>query len=120
MTWLEHRMVVVSNRLPVTIEQSNGGSRLEFSSGGLVTALRLLLNDCSGVWIGWTGTDASPEIEALLEDHSQKSNLHSGQFLLPRMRDLVFIADFLMRFYGPCFMTCSCAAISIRHIGIPT
>src|ERR1700722_17753940 len=74
MKWLEHRMVVVSNRLPVTIEQSNEGSRLEFSSGGLVTALRPLLKDCSGVWIGWTGTDASPEIEALLEDHSQKSN----------------------------------------------
>jgi trehalose 6-phosphate synthase/phosphatase len=74
MSWLERRMVVVSNRLPVAIEESNGGFRLEASSGGLVSALRPLLNDCAGVWVGWTGTDASPAIEALLENYSRTSN----------------------------------------------
>jgi trehalose 6-phosphate synthase/phosphatase len=74
MSWLERRIVVVSNRLPVTIEESNAGFRLEASSGGLVTALRPLLNDCAGVWVGWTGTDASPAIEALLENYSRTSN----------------------------------------------
>ncbi len=54
-----HRMVVVSNRLPVTIEKTPGGFAVEPSSGGLVTALRPLLNDCAGTWIGWTGTDSS-------------------------------------------------------------
>ncbi|HUO24458.1 MAG TPA: trehalose-6-phosphate synthase [Candidatus Aquilonibacter sp.] len=69
-----HRMVVVSNRLPVTIERTADGFQVEPSSGGLVTALRPLLNDCAGVWIGWTGTEASPEIERILEDHSHQSN----------------------------------------------
>ncbi|MGA8151257.1 MAG: trehalose-6-phosphate synthase [Terriglobales bacterium] len=74
MTAPKHRMVVVSNRLPVTIERRPDGFRVEASSGGLVTALRPLLNDCAGVWIGWTGTDESPEIERVLEDHSRQSN----------------------------------------------
>ena len=74
MTRPNHRMVIVSNRLPVTIEQTPDGLRVEPSSGGLVTALRPLLNDCAGTWIGWTGTDASPEIERVLEEHSQQSN----------------------------------------------
>lgn len=74
MTTPKHRMVVVSNRLPVTIEQTPDGFRVEASSGGLVTALRPLLNDSEGIWIGWTGTDASPEIECVLEEHSRQSN----------------------------------------------
>jgi trehalose 6-phosphate synthase/phosphatase len=68
------RIVVVSNRLPVTIEESPNGLRLRPSSGGLVTALRPLLNDSAGIWIGWTGTDASPEVERALEEQSQRSN----------------------------------------------
>jgi trehalose 6-phosphate synthase/phosphatase len=74
MNWLEHRMVVISNRLPVSFEETKEGPVLEASSGGLVTALRPLLNDCAGVWVGWTGTDCSPKIEALLEEHSRSSN----------------------------------------------
>jgi trehalose 6-phosphate synthase/phosphatase len=74
MSWLEHRMVVISNRPPVTIEESQEGFRMDGSSGGLVTALRPLLNDCAGVWVGWTGTDCSPAIEVLLAEHSQSSN----------------------------------------------
>lgn len=74
MTDFKQRIVVVSNRLPVTIEQNAGGLRVELSSGGLVTALHPLINDSAGVWIGWTGTDASPEIENILQDHSRQSS----------------------------------------------
>ena len=63
-----NRMVVVSNRLPVIIDQSSKGFKVGPSHGGLVTALRPLIKECAGVWIGWTGTDASPEIERVLED----------------------------------------------------
>ncbi|HVP44693.1 MAG TPA: trehalose-6-phosphate synthase [Terriglobales bacterium] len=74
MTMNNERMVVVSNRLPVVINRTPDGVTVEPASGGLVTALRPLLNDCAGVWIGWTGTDASPEIDGVLEAHSQHSN----------------------------------------------
>jgi trehalose 6-phosphate synthase len=69
-----HRMVIVSNRLPVTIRQRSEGLRVEPSSGGLVTALRPLLKDCGGVWFGWTGTDASPEIDRLLKKYSRQNS----------------------------------------------
>jgi len=65
-------MVVVSNRLPVVIEQSSDGLKVEPSSGGLVTALGPLLDDCAGVWIGWTGTDASREVERVLDEQSRR------------------------------------------------
>ncbi len=67
-------MILVSNRLPVTIQRENGEIHIEPSSGGLVTALRPLLNESAGVWIGWTGTDESPEIERVLEEHSMRTN----------------------------------------------
>ena len=71
---IDGRMVVVSNRLPITIEQSVDGSpRLDASSGGLVTALRPLLSDCAGLWIGWTGTDESPENGQLLAEYSRQN-----------------------------------------------
>ncbi len=70
----QHRIVVVSNRLPVTIVRGHDGFQIEPSSGGLVTALRPLLNDSAGIWIGWTGTDELPEIEQVLEQHSRQSN----------------------------------------------
>ncbi|HUA16751.1 MAG TPA: trehalose-6-phosphate synthase [Verrucomicrobiae bacterium] len=74
MTTAKHRMVIVSNRLPVTIGKKAEGYPLSPSSGGLVTALRPLLRDCAGVWIGWTGTDESPEIERIVKDYSRQSS----------------------------------------------
>ncbi|MGC2195573.1 MAG: trehalose-6-phosphate synthase [Terriglobales bacterium] len=91
MTAPRHRMVVVSNRLPVTVEQNPEGFRVEPSPGGLVTALRPLLNECAGVWIGWTGTDALPEIERILAEHSRQSNFE--------LKPIFMTADERSRFY---------------------
>ncbi|MFB3916181.1 MAG: trehalose-6-phosphate synthase [Terriglobales bacterium] len=63
------RVIVVSNRLPVTVEQTDDGVRIQASCGGLVTALRPVLRENSGCWVGWTGADASPEVEELLRKH---------------------------------------------------
>src|SRR5665213_1377854 len=70
----KQRMIIVSNRLPITIACHDGQLKIEPSSGGLVTALRPLLHDSAGVWVGWTGTDDSQEIEQLLLEHSKASN----------------------------------------------
>ena len=81
MTVPSQRIVVVSNRLPVTIERKPDGFHVEPSSGGLVTALRPLLNDCAGTWIGWTGTDASQEIEHVLRSTRDRVISRSNRFL---------------------------------------
>jgi hypothetical protein len=53
------RLVVVSNRLPVTMRRSGGRWVAERSSGGLVAALGPVLERGGGLWIGWPG--ASPD-----------------------------------------------------------
>jgi alpha,alpha-trehalose-phosphate synthase [UDP-forming] len=52
-----HRLVVVSNRLPVTMHVRDGRHVLQSSGGGLVSALVPVLGRTGGSWIGWTGTD---------------------------------------------------------------
>ncbi|MBX3315420.1 MAG: trehalose-6-phosphate synthase [Phycisphaeraceae bacterium] len=48
------RLVVVANRLP--IQRVPGESRWEISPGGLVAALRPVLDARGGTWVGWQGT----------------------------------------------------------------
>ena len=53
---MSSRLLVVSNRLPVAIEQVNGQWCSRPGSGGLVTALSPVLRQRGGLWIGWPGT----------------------------------------------------------------
>ncbi len=49
-------MIVVSNRLPLTVcEPSDKRSALRAGSGGLITALGPVMRARGGVWIGWPG-----------------------------------------------------------------
>lgn len=50
------RLVVISNRLPVSLFKEEGEWKTRQSSGGLVTALSPVIKDRGGFWIGWTGT----------------------------------------------------------------
>ncbi len=64
------RVVIVSNRLPITVEQTDGGFRLQPSCGGLVSALRPALRDTESYWIGWTGSDYAPGVAEYLRNES--------------------------------------------------
>jgi len=59
------RLVIVSNRLPVTVEKAGDEWSVTHSSGGLVSALSPILRDRGGIWIGWTGTTESTGIQTL-------------------------------------------------------
>jgi trehalose 6-phosphate synthase/phosphatase len=48
-------LIVVSNRLPFSVERRAGKLRLTRSPGGLVAALDPILNQQGGVWVGWPG-----------------------------------------------------------------
>jgi trehalose 6-phosphate synthase/phosphatase len=52
---LHQRVIVVSNRLPFTLKRSGDGWRTEKSAGGLATAMRPILRQTDGLWIGWSG-----------------------------------------------------------------
>src|SRR5256885_3176428 len=48
-------LVVVSNRLPFTVDRRPEGVRFRRSPGGLVASLEPALAQRGGVWVGWTG-----------------------------------------------------------------
>jgi len=56
----KQRLLVVSNRLPLTARRVSGRWRGERSAGGLVAAMAPLMADSDGLWLGWPG-DALPE-----------------------------------------------------------
>ena len=65
----EPRLLVVSNRLPLTLRRAGSGWRSEPSTGGLATALAPVLKRTRGLWVGWPG------------DLSERSGADRGQVL---------------------------------------
>jgi trehalose 6-phosphate synthase len=55
MTVKRQKLIVVSNRLPLSFKQHNGELKAEPSSGGLVSALVPILKEHGGTWIGSPG-----------------------------------------------------------------
>lgn len=51
MSTIDRPLVTIANRLPVS--RDNGGWKT--STGGLVTAMRPIMEDTRGVWVGWDG-----------------------------------------------------------------
>jgi trehalose 6-phosphate synthase/phosphatase len=70
------RLIVVSNRLPLTLRKTEGGWATKLSSGGLATAMNPLLRRSGGDWIGWPGgvEDNEKERRAILEnwEHTER------------------------------------------------
>ena len=49
------RLIIASNRLPVSVREEHGVLSLSRSNGGLATALASLFDQNSSHWVGWTG-----------------------------------------------------------------
>ena len=49
------QVVIVSNRLPVSVSKENGKLKFSPSVGGLATGLSSFVNDKHSIWIGWPG-----------------------------------------------------------------
>ncbi|MBI4200627.1 MAG: bifunctional alpha,alpha-trehalose-phosphate synthase (UDP-forming)/trehalose-phosphatase [Chloroflexi bacterium] len=52
----DHRLLVVANRLPVTVEERDSELRFSPSTGGLATGLGAFYRDYRGLWVGWPGS----------------------------------------------------------------
>lgn len=52
------KLIIVSNRLPISVSKENGELRFSESSGGLATAMKSLEGDQEKLWIGWPGINA--------------------------------------------------------------
>ena len=69
------RLIVVSNRLPLTLRKTDDGWKTERSSGGLASAMNPLLRKSGGDWIGWAGDGKEEDLESrrgILEEWAEK------------------------------------------------
>jgi trehalose 6-phosphate synthase len=62
--------ILVSNRLPIKLEQVDGEWQVLPGTGGLITALAPVLKGNMGIWIGWPGAPVSEKLEQLLENEA--------------------------------------------------
>ena len=78
-----HRLLIVSNRLPITIEKRKGNLRFRQSAGGLATGLGSFYKSFDSLWIGWCGIpsdevdmDEKRDVEAkLISDYKSHFKL---------------------------------------------
>ncbi|KAF9696404.1 hypothetical protein EKO04_005362 [Ascochyta lentis] len=65
----EGRLLLVSNRLPITIKRADEGKyEMSMSSGGLVSGLSGLSKTTTFQWYGWPGLEVPEDEEAGLKD----------------------------------------------------
>jgi trehalose 6-phosphate synthase len=72
----EGRLLLISNRLPITCKRSEEGKYdLSMSSGGLVSGLSGLSKSTTFQWYGWPGLEVpEAEIETLKESLKEEYN----------------------------------------------
>lgn len=69
----EGRLLLVSNRLPITIKRSDEGKyEMSMSSGGLVSGLSGLSKTTKFQWYGWPGLEVPEDEEDTLKDQLKK------------------------------------------------
>lgn len=64
------QLIVVANRLPVTVEREGGELRVRRSSGGLVSALWPIFQESGGYWVGWPGWGHDQDLATALHDEN--------------------------------------------------
>ncbi|KAJ5152666.1 uncharacterized protein N7482_009144 [Penicillium canariense] len=70
----KHNLIIVSNRLPLSIKRVDGTYESSISSGGLVTALSGLTKSTQFRWLGWPGIEVKSnkdreEVSRTLNEH---------------------------------------------------
>ena len=79
-------LVVVSNRLPLTLHRGQRGLEYRRSAGGLISALEPMLRSRGGTWVGWPGLDIRqgeeppPSGESYGIEHVAMSEAEIGRF----------------------------------------
>ncbi|MBU1230399.1 MAG: trehalose-phosphatase [Proteobacteria bacterium] len=73
------RLLVVSNRLPVTLKREGDAWTVKAGAGGLVTALAPVLRDRGGLWVGSSGQEGGGDPSAPFAKFSKEA----GYGLLP-------------------------------------
>lgn len=71
----KRNLIIVSNRLPVSVKRTDGSYQSSLSSGGLVTSLSGLTKSTAFRWFGWPGLEVHEKkdqelVAKSLDEHS--------------------------------------------------
>lgn len=97
------RLVIVSNRLPISFEKDGDELKAKPGSGGLITALEPLLRENGGVWVGNAGTENFPDTERLLREESRKQAYDYVPIFLTKEEQENFYEGFANEVVWPLF-----------------
>lgn len=107
----KQNLIVVSNRLPLSVKRAPDGSyQSNISSGGLVTSLSGLTKSTKFRWFGWPGIEVKEpaeieEVKKSLEEHDayaiflsdklarEHYNGFSSKFLIPIKHDMASVEE---------------------------
>lgn len=59
----KQRVVIVSNRLPVSLKRAGDNWQSRKTAGGLASAMQPILEGRNGIWIGWSGDSSDNDDE---------------------------------------------------------
>ncbi|MGI6457476.1 MAG: bifunctional alpha,alpha-trehalose-phosphate synthase (UDP-forming)/trehalose-phosphatase [bacterium] len=100
-----NRLIIISNRLPVTIERQENQFQFKKSVGGLATGMSSVYRDYEGMWVGWSGlakehlsTQESEDLTRRLRDE-----LNNFPVFLSRRDIRLFYEGFCNRTIWPLF-----------------
>jgi len=101
----EHRIVTVSNRLPIVVEKQDGDYTVKGGTGGLVTALAPVLSNRGGLWIGWSGIaeEEEQDLGPMLEEATANAGYTLIQVPLTRPDIELFYHGFSNEIIWPLF-----------------
>jgi trehalose 6-phosphate synthase/phosphatase len=72
---IARRILIASNRLPISVRRTGGNLTVEASTGGLATGLAGVHGNAESVWIGWPGHSerlTPEETESLARDYRER------------------------------------------------
>ena len=99
----QSRLVVVSNRIPVSLRRQNGNLVAEPAAGGLVSALEPLLEAHGGIWIGNAGTEDSSEVQQKLHAATEGRNFRYVPVILTEEEQANYYEGFSNEVLWPLF-----------------
>lgn len=97
------RLILVSNRLPLSFKRENGKLQAVPSSGGLIGALEPILKEHGGVWVGSAGTEDSPEIHRQLESAAREHKFAYAPVILSEDEEANYYQGFSNEVLWPLF-----------------
>lgn len=100
------RLILVSNRLPVNVKESQGSVEIHPSVGGLVTGISAYLDTVKDsleyIWVGWPGKEISENaLNIVKKEAFQKYNAYPVQ--IPESLNESFYAGFCNKTIWPLF-----------------